>query len=109
MKNGLMTIPCKNDFAPPRNCRIHHGQIPTGASAGQVPRSPASIKLSRALHGLLQNPVRMVKIIRPFHLRNIEVIRKSGSRRKVPLVPRHVHRIRSIRAVALQLILKNMI
>ncbi len=96
MINGFMAVAGYDHLTAPGRCRPHRRQISAGAAAHQIPGPVCSAQRRRALHGLPQDSLGIVKIIGSCDLRDIPRHRQIRYRREISLMPRHMKRILSL-------------
>ena len=90
---GFMAVSGTEDFAPAAGQSPDPRQQAAGAPAYQIPGPVRPVQGGRPFHGLLQDPVRIMQVVRAGHLGHIPVIRQSGSRLHAPLMAGHVQGI----------------
>ena len=84
-------------------------EIPAGASIDQIPASVRAMQCTRSRHGILQDPRRMMEVIRPGDLRQIITQNTLRYDRHAALMPRHMHRIILLIQILIQLIFQIML
>ena len=101
-----VAVPGGDDLAPERSCGPDRREQPAGAPPDQEPCPPAAPQGTCPLHSCQQYTVRVVKVIRPFDLRNVPIIGKAIGWPPSSLLPGHMHR-KHLRCDPLDLPLKR--